>query len=182
MEVIPANKESLRDIQIVHLTPEEWQKYKSVRLRALKEEPTAFSSSYEDALTRPDEHWVESLAETDQKKLWHVFAKQGENIVGIVSAIREPKEKLNHVVSVFGVYVASEARGKGVARLLMEELLKEIKANTDIVKIKLTVMSTQDPAQRLYESLGFKKIGELKKELFINGEYIDEYLMEKIIR
>jgi len=35
-------------------------------------------------------------------------------------------------------------------------------------------------ALKLYQSLGFKTIGIMHKEMKVNGKYYDEYLMEKI--
>lgn len=43
-------------IQVVTLQPSKWQEYKNLRLLALKEEPQAFGSTYEENAKRPDEY------------------------------------------------------------------------------------------------------------------------------
>ena len=182
MKIKEGKSELVKNVEIVKLTSEDWAKYKSIRLRALKEEPTAFGTSYEEALRRSDDHWKESLAKDDNKNTWHLFASYNGEIVGTANARCESGDKIGHLATIFGVYVAPEARNGGVALSLMKALIKEIESNQRITKIKLTVSSTQDPARRLYERLGFKQVGLLQKELLVNGEYIDEYQMEKFIR
>jgi hypothetical protein len=46
----------MNNIEIITLKPEEWKQYRDLRLRALKEEPQAFGSTYEDISKHPDEY------------------------------------------------------------------------------------------------------------------------------
>jgi RimJ/RimL family protein N-acetyltransferase len=39
----------------------------------------------------------------------------------------------------------------------------------------------QKAAVKLYEKCGFKTVGVLKKELYVNGKFYDELIMEKYI-
>ncbi|MDP2284085.1 MAG: hypothetical protein Q8L06_08090, partial [Pseudohongiella sp.] len=39
------------------LTPSDWQRYKSIRLRSLENSPDAFGSTFERELTLTDEEW-----------------------------------------------------------------------------------------------------------------------------
>ena len=44
-------------IEIKQLPPERWQDYQKLRLEALKADPIAFGSSYEEEISRPEEFW-----------------------------------------------------------------------------------------------------------------------------
>ena len=59
---------------------------------------------------------------------------------------------------------------------LMQSLFDELKQNTNITKLKLTVNKDQISAVKLYESFGF----EIKSQEKSQRGY-DEYLMEKNI-
>ena len=75
------------------------------------------------------------------------------------------------------MYVAPEARGRGVASELLKAILKEIGNNPKVVKISLRVNTRQTHAIKLYEAHDFKKVAQLEKELNIEGDYQDEYEM-----
>lgn len=93
----------------------------------------------------------------------------------------ENRLKTKHIANIFGVYVDNEYRGEGVGVRLLERALREISKNKAIVKIKLQVNPMQRSAVRLYEKSGFRPIGIMKKELYINGKYFDELCMEKLL-
>jgi hypothetical protein len=46
---------STDNITIGKLPPEQWQDYKALRLRALQDDPQAFSEPFEKAIAYPDE-------------------------------------------------------------------------------------------------------------------------------
>jgi GNAT superfamily N-acetyltransferase len=116
---------SMDRIKIVTLKPEEWQEYRDLRLRALKEDPQAYGSTYEENAKHPDEYWRKRLEDTlNTNTQWLVFAKLDDVLVGMVGAFAEKEPDNAHVIA---VYVTPEARGKGISKLLMQELLAKIK-------------------------------------------------------
>src|SRR5437762_515843 len=103
----------MEDVQTVSLRLSEWRKYKDLRLRALKEEPQAFSSTYEENIKHPDEFWMERLKDSEGGKQWLVFAKNGEKLVGMVGGIFLDEKDTVYVIA---MYVAKEERGKGISK------------------------------------------------------------------
>ena len=102
-------------IEIAELSPEEWRAYKELRLRALKEEHEAFGSSYEEGLQTTDEEWRKKLLESQEgKRMWYLFAKENNHLVGMIGAHTERGKKVEHLANIVGVYVVSESRGKGL--------------------------------------------------------------------
>jgi ribosomal protein S18 acetylase RimI-like enzyme len=64
---------------------------------------------------------------------------------------------VDHETPILGIALQPQVRGKGIGTLLIEEILKEAK-RLGIKKISLSV-DPNNPALRLYERYGFKKIG-----------------------
>jgi ribosomal protein S18 acetylase RimI-like enzyme len=165
------------EVQIVKLQPSQWEAYKNLRLRALQEEPQAFGSSYAENVSKPDNYWVERLTDVEEGKNWLVFAKENNNLIGMMGGFRKDDDP-EDVVNVIAVYVAKEARGKGVSKKLMQALLEDFEKDPSINKVKLSVNKEQIPAVKLYESFGFKVVGEENIRLG-DGNLYDELVMEK---
>jgi ribosomal protein S18 acetylase RimI-like enzyme len=85
----------------------------------------------------------------------------------------EPRVKTEHKGHVFGMYVTPEARGKGVAKALLQTLIERAKTYPKIKKLNLSVMTTQGAAKKLYTSLGFEVYGFERKALKLGEDYID---------
>lgn len=82
--------------------------------------------------------------------------------------------------ALFGISVAKDFRGKGIGRLLMENIFREAKnVLPDLKIINLTVYGNNDLAQNLYKKFGFIEYGKLPRGIFRKGEYEDEILMYK---
>lgn len=164
-------------MEICKLTLSDWEKYKELRLEALEKDSEAFGDSYEESLKRTDDDWKTRLENPKN----HIFAaRERDNYIGMAAAYQEKGQKMSHIAYVWGVYVRDTYRGKGIGKKLMEVVISELQANKEIEKINLNVNTKQISAVKLYESFGFQIIGTLHKELKINGEYFDEYVMEKI--
>jgi ribosomal protein S18 acetylase RimI-like enzyme len=107
-----------------------------------------------------------------------VFARAGEQLVGMIGAFFPQNEK--SVGIIFGVYVVPEVRGKGISKQLMASLLHELKANPNIVTVKLSVNKGQLAAVKLYARFGFQIVGEENVQLG-DGNYYDAHLMELLL-
>ncbi|MCG7342597.1 GNAT family N-acetyltransferase [Sporosarcina sp. ACRSL] len=76
--------------------------------------------------------------------------------------------------------IAQKYRGKGVGKALFEALDNWAKT-CQLHRLELTVVKTNAAGIALYEKAGFQIEGLKKDSLLINGEYVDEYYMGKII-
>lgn len=153
------------------------EQYKKVRLHGLLNYPTSFSSSYEheNNYTVPE---IEQKLRPQADK-FTLGAFEESQLIGVATFIRETSAKLNHKGRLVGVYVIPEARGRGVARELIEELLRLLRENEGLEQLHLTVESTNDRAIRLYESIGFKQYAKEQRALKVDGNYYDELWMVK---
>lgn len=161
-------------LQIVKLPEERWKEFKALRLEALQNDPLAFGSSYEEEIIFTDEIWRSRINNA-------LFALNDDKAVGMVVYMISPKNKLNHVAEMFGVFVKEEYRNKKIGKQLVESAINKIRQKKNIIKIKLVVTAIQESAVKFYSSLGFEIVGTLKKELHVNSKFYDALIMEKLL-
>ena len=135
------------------LGPADATLYRALRLRALREHPDAFTSSYEQDRDQPVEAAAQRLA---AHPFWGAY--QHAELYGFVGLERELRPKNRHKATVMGMYVAPEVGGQGVARALLDALLAHAGAN-GVESLVLTVTEGNERAQRLYQVAGFRSFG-----------------------
>ncbi|MBM7621158.1 RimJ/RimL family protein N-acetyltransferase [Bacillus tianshenii] len=150
------------------------ESYFALRLEALQQNPEAFASSYEEESVRSPEVYGNRL-EGESSYTYGAFDEG--NLIGMVSLVLEEKLKMKHRANIYAVYVTGAKRGTGVAKRLMNVAIEQAKSIEQIKQVYLTVSSGNEPAKRLYQSLGFECYGKDKRALNVNGSYLDEDLM-----
>lgn len=163
-------------MKVARLPEERWQEAKDLRLRALRSDPIAFGSAYEEEEKLPEAEW---------RRRTHnmlVVISDDNNLVGTITYLFGDRIKTKHIAHIYGVYVTPEFRGKGLGRKLLESALEGISKNEGIVKVQLTVNTKQEAAVRMYTDFGFQIAGQLASELKVGDEYYDELVMEKMLR
>jgi RimJ/RimL family protein N-acetyltransferase len=165
-------KEAVMEIRI--LEPENAEIYRNIRLEALRTHPEAFGSSYEEEKEFSLEKF-ESRFKEEHSFTFGTF--ENEQLLGVVTLVLEQKNKLKHRANIYAMYVSPKKRGIGIANNLMIEAIKKAKEIKGIEQIYLTVVSINEPAKKLYNSLGFETYGIDKRALKIDNTYFDEDLM-----
>ncbi len=161
-------------IKIKRLPAERWQEFMEIRLIGLETDPLAFMSSLQEEERYPESRWKERI--TNQ-----IFAETDFTIVGLIGFLIRTRQKERHVADIFGFYVRKEYRGKGIGDRLLKAAIHSISSSVGVRKIELGVIANQKAAITLYERNGFSRVGKLSMELFLDGEFFDEILMEKLI-
>ncbi|MFW0778022.1 MAG: N-acetyltransferase family protein [Rickettsiales bacterium] len=88
------------------------------------------------------------------------------------------KETTSFAASVEAHFVAPWARGHGMAKMLLEAVEREARAQGFSI-IKLSVRKTQEAAIKLYEENGYKKWGTLPYYEFESAQMISGYFYYK---
>lgn len=108
------------------------------------------------------------------------LAVDGNGIIGYITAqignVRRTKHSAYIVVGIREKY-----RNRGIGTKFFKRL-DEWAKEKKIVRLELTVISTNEIALNLYKKNGFEIEGIRRKSMYIDGEYFDEYYMSKIIR
>lgn len=161
------------------LIPSDASEFYRLRLIGLQDSPKAFGESDLEFKKRS----IDSLAakiknEYEENGSFIIGAFDAEQLlVGIMGLRRQPAVKRNHIANIWGVYVASSQRGRGLGRKLIETTIKEAKTLPGLEKIHLSVGEYNLSAIKLYKNAGFEIFGNEKKAMKIGTDYVDDFLM-----
>ncbi len=103
-------------------------------------------------------------------------------LVGITSLRRDSLERLRHKALLFRMFVHPGASGHGIGKLLVRELLVRAEAVGDLRQIYLTVLATNERAQRLYASMGFRGYANEPDAVQIGSSFVAESQMVRFLR
>ncbi|WP_404427389.1 GNAT family N-acetyltransferase [Ureibacillus chungkukjangi] len=157
------------------------QIYHELRLRALQTDPESFGSTYEREVNFPIEAVEERIRQAEDRYVLGAF-EEGGALVGVVRFMRDTARKSKHKGNIYGMYVAPEVRGHGVGKKLMQEAIIRAKDFDGVEQIHLQVVSKNESAKKLYQSLGFTTYGIEPRGLKEGDEYFDEDLMILILK
>jgi ribosomal protein S18 acetylase RimI-like enzyme len=140
------------------LRVDEWQAYRDIRLRALRDSPSAFGSMFEVESVKADVYWKARLASgLASPHQFPLVAEHDSRIVGLVWGWIDPER--TDAAHVIQMWVAPEARGQGCGARLMESII-EWARQAAVQSVHLSVTCGDTAAQRLYRRLGFQPSGE----------------------
>jgi ribosomal protein S18 acetylase RimI-like enzyme len=150
--------------------------FKDVRLRALSSDPSAFGSTYAEESRLTDAEWGDLAMRRTSEGSTVRLAFVDDVACGMVGAFLEESDRTR--ARLVSMWVAKEARQKGVGRALVDAVIawaRESVARTMV----LTVTSNNDRATRFYERLGFEKTG--RTEPYPNDPAVFEYEMARAL-
>jgi ribosomal protein S18 acetylase RimI-like enzyme len=156
---------SAAGIRIRRFTAREWPAYRALRLRSLADAPQAFGSSYAAEEAWAHELWMARLtaAEVSSRDCPLVAEATDANanadgaMLGLLWAKCDAGDA--GVVNLFQMWVAPEARGRGVAAALVDEAVTWARS-IDARLVQLGVVVDNQAAIQLYLRKGFGKVGE----------------------
>lgn len=157
---------------IRRLTESDWEAYRALRLEALELAPEAFATDLSEQVAKPPAYWQSRAAGEANAFMFGAF--DGDSLVGMAGLIREDRIKTRHKADIVSVYVSPAARGRGVARLLIQGLIAEARTMDGLEQLTLTVVQENQPARQLYLSLGFTVYGTEPRSLKVGTRYYDE--------
>jgi len=100
-----------------------------------------------------------------------LLAESNNTIAGLLTLECGSRLRLMHRGE-FGLTVSRVFWGKGIGRVLVEEMLS-LAGDSGVTRIGLQVRADNERAIKLYSDLGFRVEGRLKRFMRIRGEYFD---------
>jgi ribosomal protein S18 acetylase RimI-like enzyme len=161
-------------VEVVRLSASRWRDFRDLRLAALKSDPSAYGSSFEEEKTLAESEWRRRIQST-------LFALSDDRPIGMIVYVLNKRLKTKHIAEIYGFYVNADHRGEGVGTRLLEHALSLIRRNKRIVKVKLAVNPEQRVAVRMYKKAGFVVTGRVEKELKVGQRFYGMLFMEKML-
>ena len=135
-------------IEIVTASLNDVDRLRALRLAALKDNPAAFGAKYDDEVNKPISEWSDRLKNT----AWCFVVADGVDI-GLLAVDRADKDR-NSDCWLSSWWIKEEFRGKDIAQLMLDWVIKLSKENTWQV-IGLGVWPENLRARSAYKKLGF---------------------------
>jgi RimJ/RimL family protein N-acetyltransferase len=104
-----------------------------------------------------------------------LLAEQGTQVVGLLTAVGGERNRLRHSAGL-ALGVARSHWGQGIATAMVREAVAW-SARVGLKRVELTVHTTNLAAVTVYLRCGFQVEGVRRSSLFVDGMYVDEYLM-----
>jgi GNAT superfamily N-acetyltransferase len=147
-------------IRIRRFAPREWPAYRALRLRSLLDAPQAFGSSHAAEEAWAQELWMARLtaASVSGRDCPLVAESAGPDgaMLGLLWAKCDAEDA--GIVNLFQMWVAPEARGRGVAAALVDEAVAWARA-IEARSVRLGVVCGNEAAIQLYLRKGFRNTG-----------------------
>lgn len=108
--------------QRLHLhpvSPDDWESHRDVRLAMLQDAPDAFWFTYADEAAYDEADWRERI-----EGAWLVQARDASGVLGSAGLGSHWEPERATTATLFGMYVAPEARGRGVGEALVRAVLE----------------------------------------------------------
>ena len=106
-------------------------------------------------------------------------AEEGEQLVGYMFAMGGTAKRNQHSVYVV-IGILKDYRGQGIGTRLFGKL-EEWAVERKIRRLELTTVTQNVAGVALYKKMGFEVEGTKKDSLLIDGEFVDEYYMAKLV-
>lgn len=120
-------------------------------------------------------NWISNRQVPGADILWVIADAAADDCMGHVGLYR-----IDHRVrkAEFGIMLGDSAIwGKGLGRDVSQRVLEYGFDMLNLQRIELSVLGPNEVAQRLYESLGFRQEGLLRRSQYKEGRYLDVVLM-----
>jgi len=119
-----------------------------------------------------------TIEDAHQSSFIYIVEDDGK-LVGFLSAKRGHVNRIKHSAYIV-IGIMKSYTGKGIGRRLFNEL-DNWATDNGVTRLELTVMKHNERAISLYKKMGYKVEGVKGKSVVVDGNYVDEYYMAKII-
>ncbi len=162
------DRTSVGRVSVIPLAARHWDRVRDIYVEGLATGEASFETEAPD--------W----AEWDRAHLpWpRLAAVRGTEIVGWVALSPVSLRKCYAGVAEVSIYVAAEARGQGVGKLLLREAIGASEA-AGIWTLQAVIYPTNVQSIRIHEQCGFRVVGRRERIAQREGVWRDTVLLER---
>lgn len=154
--------------------------FKDIRIEGAYDAPIAFRASPQEMESRTLEDFENHLNGANSSD-FIVGAFLDDALIGVAALYHQKIMKLAHKAEIGSVYVKPEYRNTGIAKTLLIDIIDRAKEAGVVRQINLSVCTINEPAIRVYKSLGFVCYGSEPNSVEVDGKFYDEHLMQLIV-
>jgi L-amino acid N-acyltransferase YncA len=158
----------MNEILIAEMAPDDWPDVRSVYLDGIAGGQATFETE-----APAFDAW-----DAAHHPFARLVARQGALIVGWAALAPVSRRACYAGVAEVSVYVAADARGRGVGRLLLEAVIAESERR-GIWTLQGATFTTNEASLRLQRSCGFREIGRRQRIAQLRGVWRDTVLTER---
>jgi ribosomal protein S18 acetylase RimI-like enzyme len=136
--------------ELIWVTPDDWEEWRTIRLASLLDTPSAYGSTYEREVASAEQDWRDRLDGPA------VMVRENGVPIAIGAAFR-PEPQTLHIVA---MYVAPAHRGRGLSRMVLDALVGHGRENG--LRVQLSVNTDNVTARLAYLRYGFVPTGETR--------------------
>ena len=145
----------LPHMELRELRADEGLAYREIRLRALREAPDAFASTFEEESVQPESFWRELIAQTAEAMEAALIAvDRGDGSLGGTTFVRLSSDP-PHDGYVGGMWLDQDLRGQGWGDALLEAG-ERFAQRLGSRNLELWVSASNPSALRFYERNGYR--------------------------
>ena len=149
-------------VTVRRVRADEGLRLREIRLAALADAPTAFTTTLEEMVDKPVAFWTDRVTTNSEGNAAATFLAESDGEwVGMVAGWRETADQ--PWVELVSMWVAPVARGTGAGRALVEQVV-DWSAEIGIERVELWVTRGNDPAIALYERCGFDHVDDFEAD------------------
>lgn len=163
------------EIVIRSLNVDDWEEFRNLRLKALKEEPKAYGISIEDEVGKSDEEWQNICYDAFHGNgKWFFVALHEGKLIGMLGATELLGRYMRHQVEICSAFVESSFRRHGILTDLYNGLKRKLEDIPHLEQMIVWVTLHENQISKdAFEKFGFKLAGTLSKTVKYDGKYYD---------
>jgi len=150
------------------LTPADWEQVREIYLQGIATGLATFETE-----APPWERW-----DAAHHPFGRLAARAEEQLLGWAALSPVSARAVYRGVAEVGIYVRETARGQGVGRALLQELIAVSEAN-GVWTLQAGIFALNRASQALHEACGFRLVGTRERIGQLHGAWYDTVLMER---
>jgi RimJ/RimL family protein N-acetyltransferase len=152
----------------------DWERFRDIRLFALRTERGVFSSSYEREVEFAPEEWQKRLVDPGQRA-FGLF--DDAVLIGITGVVTAREDRTASTALLVMSYIRPEHRGQGLSALFYEARLDWIKAQPQFSRVLVSHRESNEASRRANQRYGFAVVHRVPRS-WPDGTTEDEVFYE----
>lgn len=165
------------EIHFEQIRPEEAEAFYALMKQIDQEAP--YMLYYPDERKKDINGFLHMIANVQEHGILLGARNEEGRLVGFITAEGNPLRKIAHQIYLV-IGILQDYRGLGIGTQLFERAEAWCRAK-GIHRMELTVIAKNAPAVHLYKKMGFEIEGVKRDSIFMDGSFLDEYYMAKLI-